>query len=100
MALSGEVIQFRRLNLGNNATESRAVIKIAKVEKEASSIQLSIPSKMVDARAQEIASAPHDAVHRVPLFQEQFGQVRAILTGDPGDQRDFVAISHPVRFFV
>ena len=40
MALSGEMIQFRRLNLGNNATESRAVVKIAIVEKEAASIQL------------------------------------------------------------
>ena len=100
MALSGEMIQFRWLNLGNNATESRAVIKIAIVEKEASSIQLWIAPKMLDARSQQIASASHDAVHRVPLFQEQFGQIRAILTGDPGNQRDFVAISHPVRFFV
>ena len=33
MALSGEVIQFGRLNLGNDATESGAVGKIAVMEK-------------------------------------------------------------------
>ena len=94
MALSGEMIQFRRLNLGNNATESRAVVKIAIMEKEAASIQLLIPPKMLDARSQQIASAPHDAVHHVPLFQKQLAQIGAILTGDPGNQRDFVGIVH------
>jgi len=77
MALSGEMIQFRRLNLGNNATESRP--------------------KMVDARSQQIASAPHNSVHRVPLFQKQFAQVGAVLTGN---QRDFVGILHLCQIFV
>src|SRR5437762_5810864 len=94
MALSGEMIEFRRLYLGNNATESRAVVKIAIVEKEAVSIQLLIPSKMLDARSQQIASTPHDTVHRVPLFQKQLAQIGAVLTGDPVNQRDFVGILH------
>jgi len=47
---------------------------------------------MLDARSQQIASAPHDAVHRVSLFQKQLAQIRAVLTGDPGNQRDFVGI--------
>ena len=52
---------------------------------------------MLDARSQQIASAPHDAVHRVPLFQKQFAQIGAVLTGDPGNQRDFVGIVHTSR---
>ena len=47
---------------------------------------------MLDARSQQIASAPHDAVHRVPLFQKQLAQIGAVLTGDPGNQRDYVGI--------
>ena len=50
VALSGEMIQFHRLNIGNNATESRAVVKIAIVEKEAASIQLRIPPKRCSMR--------------------------------------------------
>ena len=49
---------------------------------------------MVDARSQQIASAPHDAVHRVAPFQKQFGQIRAVLTGDPGNQGEFLGIFH------
>ena len=97
MALSGEVIQFHWLNIGNGTPESRAVGKIAIVEKEAASIQLLIPPKMLDARPQQITSAPHDAVHRVSFFQKQFAQIGAVLTGDPGNQRDFVGIIHTSR---
>ena len=97
MALSGEMIQFRRLNLGNNATESRAVVKIAIVQKEAATINFFIAPKMLDARSQQIASAPHDAVHGVPLFQKQLAQIGAVLTGDPSNQRDFVGILHTSR---
>ena len=54
---------------------------------------------MLDARSRQIASAPHDAVHRVPLFQEQFGQIGAILTGYSDNQRDFVGILHLSQIF-
>ena len=100
MALSGEMIQFRRLNLGNNATKSRAIVKIAIVEKEAASIQLLIPPKRLDARSQQIASAPHDARHRVPHFQKQLAQIGAVLTGDAGNQRDVVGIFHLCQIFI
>src|SRR5438034_8971042 len=52
---------------------------------------------MLDARSQQIAGAPHDSVHRVPLFQKQLAQIGAVLTGDPGNQRDFVGILHTSR---
>ena len=100
MALSGEVIQFRRLNIGNNTTQSRAVGKIAIMEKEAATINFLIAPKMLDARSQQIAGAPHNAVHRVPLFQKKLAQIGAVLTGDPGNQRDFVGIVHTSRVSV
>jgi hypothetical protein len=94
------MIQFHRLNIGNNATESRAVGKIAVVEKQAATINFFIPPKMLDARSQQIAGTPHNSVHRVPLFQKQLAQVGAVLTGDPGNQRDFVGILHVCQVFV
>ena len=94
------MIQFSRLNLGNNATESRAVVKIAIVRKKRRPYTFVIPPKMLDARSQQIARAPHDAMHRVPLCQKQLGQIRAILTGDPGNQRNFVGIPQFCQIFV
>jgi hypothetical protein len=49
---------------------------------------------MVNAGPGEMARPSHNSVHRVALFQKQFGQIRAILTGYPGNQRDFVGICH------
>ena len=37
---------------------------------------------------------------RVPLFQKQLAQIGAVLTGDPGNQRDFVGILHLCQIFV
>ena len=51
MALSGEVIQFPRLNSGNDATQSAAVGEIAIVEKEAVAINFFIAPKVLDARS-------------------------------------------------
>jgi hypothetical protein len=47
---------------------------------------------MLDAGSQHIARAPHNSVDCVTLLQEQLGQVRAILTSDSGNQRDFIGI--------
>src|SRR5437773_758116 len=44
-----------------------------------------------------MTGAPDDSVHRVALFQKQFGQIRAILTCDPSNQRNFVGILHLCR---
>src|SRR3954465_16004596 len=55
---------------------------------------------MLDPRPQEMTSAPHDAMHRVPFFQKQFGQIGAVLSSDAGDQRAFVRTIHlPVEFY-
>jgi hypothetical protein len=42
---------------------------------------------MVDAMRVEQAGAAFDAVHHVALFEQQFGEIGAVLTGDAGDQR-------------
>jgi hypothetical protein len=94
------MIQFHRLNIGNNATESRAVGKIAIVEKQPAFIQPLIAPKMLYPGSQQIAGTPHNSVHRVSLFQKQLAQVGAVLTGDPGNQRDFVGLLHVSQIFV
>ena len=91
------MIQLCRANIAENSTQGRAIGEIAMVEKQASTVNFFIAPQMLDARSQQIASAPHDAVHRVPLFQKQLAQIGAVLTGDSGNQRDFVRIVHTSR---
>jgi hypothetical protein len=42
--------------------------------------------QMFDARAQQVAGSPNNSMNRVPFFEKQFRQVRAILAGDAGDE--------------
>src|ERR1700722_2137727 len=45
--------------------------------------------EMVDAVGVQQGSAALDAVHFVPLFQKELGEVGAVLTGYAGDQSSF-----------
>ena len=54
-----------------------------------------LPGEVVDALEGLGAGPADDAVDLVPLFQEQFGQVAAVLTGDPGDERALHASGLP-----
>ncbi len=55
---------------------------------------LFIAPQMLDARAEQIARAPHDPVDRVPFLQEQLGQIRTVLSGNSSDQRNLVGFTH------
>jgi hypothetical protein len=43
---------------------------------------------VVDALGVEQRAAPLDAVDDVALVEQEFGQISAVLAGDPGDERD------------
>src|ERR1700686_2615908 len=55
---------------------------------------LFIAPQMLDARAEQIARAPHDPVDRVPFLQEKLGQIRTVLSRNSTDQRYLVRILH------
>ena len=67
------------------------VVEVAVVEEEAHAALVRVAVEVVDALGVERARPPHDAVHLVPLVEEELGQVRAVLSGDAGDQRSFHA---------
>src|SRR5215471_9397571 len=49
---------------------------------------------MLDARSQQIARAPHDAMHSVIFLQEQFRQIGTVLASDSGNQSNFLGLFH------
>src|ERR1700731_3819931 len=64
------------------------------MQKQSVTGNLFIVPQMFDARTEQIARAPHDSVDRVAFLQEQLGQIRAVLSGDAGDERGLVGILH------
>jgi hypothetical protein len=62
------------------------------MEKQTAVVNRLVTSQMLNTRSEEIASTAHDPVDGVILLQEQIGQIRSILSGDSGDQRDSLLI--------
>ena len=87
VALTREMINFRRLHLRKDATKRRAIGKIAVMEEEPVTVNRLIRAQMVDTGTEEIARSPNDTMNRVSFLEEQLRQIRAILTGDARNQR-------------
>ena len=56
--------------------------------------------QVIDAIGIEIGSATLDAMHFIPLLQEELGKVGAVLTGNAGDQSSFQRGGAPVDFIL
>jgi hypothetical protein len=97
MALSSEMIDFRRLHLRKDAAEGGPIGKIAVVQEKAFAVDVFVAPQMFDARPQQVARSPNNSVNGVPFSQKQIRQVRTILAGNAGDERSLlISIHHSI----
>ena len=85
MALRPEVVNFIRLDLVQEAGQVRSICQITVVENEAGIFLLPVPVEMVDALGVETGRPADDPVNFVAFFQEELGEVGAVLPRDSGD---------------
>ena len=90
MALRGQVVDFVRLYLLHNADQIGGVGQIAIVQNEAAIGRMRVLVQMVNAAGIEAGRAAFDAMDFVAAFEQEFGQIRAILAGHAGDQGYFL----------
>ena len=87
VALRRQVVDLVRLDLLDDADEIGRVgqIPVMKLQPHVRLVRILI--QMIDAIGIEGGRAALDAVDVVALREQQFGQIRAILAGNAGDQR-------------
>ena len=85
VALRRQVIDFVRLHLLDDPNQVRGVGQIAIMQFEPHVFLMRILIQMIDAIGIERGGAALDAVNRVALGQQKFGEIRAVLSGDAGD---------------
>ena len=95
VALGAEVVDFVGLDLLDDADEVAGVGEIAVVQLEPSLGDVGVLVDVIDALGVEQRGAALDAVDNVAFFEEEFGEVGAILAGDASDEGDFA----PCLFF-
>jgi len=84
MAHGRQVVDFVGLHLLDDPCEVHRVGHVAVVEGEITVLDVGVLVDMVDPLGVEEGAAPFQAVHHIPLFQEELAQVSAILAGDTG----------------
>ena len=92
MALSAKVIDFVRLYLLNDPYKVSAIREVPIVQDEARRRLVWILVDVIDALGIEARCPAFDAVDLVALFQEEFGEVGAVLAGDAGNECFFQGV--------
>ena len=86
MALRREIVDLRGLHLFDDVDEARRIGHVAMMQHEATSLFVRILIQVVDAIGIEQRRSTLDAVHLVAFCEQKFGEICAVLSGDPGDQ--------------
>ena len=86
MALSAEIINLVGRDPVDDRAESAGIREVALVEKETRALVVGIEGMGLDPRGIDAGGTSDDAVDPIPLREQQFGQVGAVLAGDTGDQ--------------
>ena len=86
MAHRRQVVDLVGLDLLDDAHQAGRVGQVTVVQREMPAVDMRILVQVVDAVGVEQAGATLDAVDLVALLQQQFGQIRAVLAGDAGDE--------------
>ena len=79
MALGGQIVDFVGLNQGKNADQAGRIGEVAVVKGDLA-LQVVDPGGVGNGRPAD------DAVDLIALFQQKFGKIAAVLTGDAGDE--------------
>ncbi|MNR05363.1 hypothetical protein D3C85_1213910 [compost metagenome] len=89
MALGSQIIDFRRLDLGDNAQEAARVRQIAMVQFHIGTTGMRIVEQVVDTVGVEKRSSAFDTVDLISLGKQKFGKISTVLPGDACNKCDF-----------
>ena len=84
MALRGQVVHLVGLYLLQDADQPERFVEVAVVQRDPVGVRRLV--QVVDAVPLQLARSAHEAVDFVALLEQQFGQVRPVLSGDSGDE--------------
>ena len=88
--LRRQIVNFVGPRLLDDPPQAGRVAEIAIVKLQAGGARAVAAPQMVDAARRKARCAAHDAVDFVAFLQQKFGEIRAVLARDSGDQRNFV----------
>ena len=89
MALGSQIVNFVGLCLLDNTDDVGGIRHVPIMEKEGRRSFVRVDVKMIDPLGVKRGGAPFNTVNNIPFFEQQLGQVAAVLSRCAGDQRAF-----------
>ena len=86
VALCSEVVDFLRLGLLDDTDKAGGIRHVPVVQHQAALRVVRIAVQVIDALRIEKGSAALYAVDDIALIEQELGEVRTVLPGDPGNQ--------------
>ena len=86
VALGGQIVNLVRLNLGHQPHQPATITQIPVVQVQPVQGQIRAPLHRIQPGPIGAALPANDAVNFVSFFEQQFGEIRTILTADAGDE--------------
>src|SRR5262249_24098282 len=87
MALSREIVNLVGLALLDQADQVGGIGKVAIVHKKSRLVLVRVNIEVIYARGIERGRSTFDAMHYVPFFQQEAGQMGAVLSRNARNQR-------------
>jgi hypothetical protein len=94
VALGGEVVDLRRADLPNQPGQAVAIGHVSMMEHQGSLHLMNVAVQVFDPLGAEGARPADEPVDFVALVEQEFGEVRAILACDAGDESPLRAWGH------
>ncbi len=89
MALGSEIVNLVRRDRTNYSRQGAGITQVTIMQFQHGRRNVGIGVKMLQAGRIERAGAPDDPMDLVSFRQEQFRQIRTVLTGNPSDESFF-----------
>ena len=86
MALGRQIVDLVRLHFLDDPDQAGGIREIAVMQGEIKSLLVRVVVEVIDAIGVDQRRPALDAVNRIALGQQQFGEISAVLAGDAGDQ--------------
>jgi hypothetical protein len=80
------MIQFVRHHFYQDSPQSRWIVNIPIVEEETLAVNSGVIVEMVQPRTVQAAGAPNQSMYLITFVQQEFRQIRSILSIDPGNE--------------
>lgn len=86
MTLGAEVVNFIGFDFFDEATDATAVGEVSVMKEKFDAMDVRILVKVIDTSGIKGAGSSDDAVDFVALFEEELREIRAVLSGDAGNE--------------